>query len=259
MNFLKKILGINKEKQRNDSEAEQKASELRLYPRYPVAQFGLFTIEDEMGHQLQVHDISYGGLAIASCEQPHEWSETSANRVSLSNLSQKCASTLTPVHKLQHLIGYAFIHNNTDTLTFLRPCLEDLRLGYTLQPISEAWRKEEFRGKNWHLLRGDGPIDLMYKSNDAESRIVELQLTIRHDQQYHELRLSQDRWRSYHSIAEPGLAVRMVETNELDKNIVCRAVYIMVGAYSRFPHPPLDSTIKKLLLKLRAPSKQASA
>lgn len=242
----------------SESEAEKAAfTELRLHPRYSVERFSLFKLycQNTESH-IPVQDISYGGLAIFASDRPSSWQQSSAIPVSLLNIGRSCNTKIIPIHKSNQQIGYSFIHESTSTLTFLRPVLEDLRLGYTLQPIAEQWRKAELQGKNWHVLRGDGAVDLVYDLNPKKQKIVDLMLTFLEDKTYHELRFQNEKWKTLQSASEPGVAVRMLKTSQLDITTIHRSINILVGTYSRFHEKALAELIEQLIAILKPARKQ---
>ncbi|MFW7378044.1 MAG: hypothetical protein ACOH5I_04490 [Oligoflexus sp.] len=226
-------------------------ADLRLHPRYTLASLDIFYLLDPNSAPIPIQDISYGGVAIANRDRPQYWLQTSAISLEIKALTRSCRTILMPIHKSSSHIGYAFIHDDIACLEFLRPILEDLRLGYTLQPIAEQWRKEQYQGKDWHMLRGDGPVDLLFRLSPHDAKLLDMMMTIRQNQIYHELRYENERWRTLESMPEPGVAVRMHETPSFNTSTLERCIYILTGANSRFAHPAIIAAISSLILELK--------
>jgi hypothetical protein len=70
-------------------------------------------------------------------------------------------------------VGFCFEHTQPDTLIYLRKIIEPIRHGRSLEELNSEYTSEQYRGKNWHCFRGDGPVDIVLQTDDSEKKVVD--------------------------------------------------------------------------------------
>jgi hypothetical protein len=221
--------------------------ELRQHPRFPLQNFNLFSLNLGQPPQIPIEDISYGGLALPWSPELESYLTTAPIEAALQNLHHEQPCRLTLAHRSPQGIGLAFIHEDPSVLTFLRPGLEGLRQGYSVSWINPDIRQEAYRSADWYLYRGDGPIDLRFRQSQDGHHIVEMFLSFRDQGLYRNLRLEANRFISYQTVAERGVAPRMEPTTDQDhQQTVRQALHLLVGIHGRHPRACLEQLITTL-------------
>jgi hypothetical protein len=130
--------------------------------------------------------------------------------------------------------GFCFIHEDPTFLLALRGVIEPLRWGQSLFAIPKDIAADRYKGDAWFCYRGDGPVDLVIKS-ESPGVISEFLMVFRRGKDYLEiswqhtkLRTSQNKEPNATGVSYSS-AAQMVSTDELDQATIRMALWLISG------------------------------
>jgi hypothetical protein len=226
----------------------------RLHPRYLLPGNGLATLRLPDGTVGTVMDLSYGGIAVvydrAVTTDPARLSSNLEADLTLLDRSIVCRLTpsrMVPQSGDRVLVGFRVQHDTPDALLFLREFIEPMRCGQTLASLPQDFRKERYRSPDWACLRGDGPVDILVRTEGGGGKLAEALLTFKMNDTYCELTFVDGKLRTGHAIksGEGGLmalGTQMSQSAAIDKAVLRHAIAVIVGA-----PPTLQSALAGVL------------
>ncbi len=204
--------------------------ENRRHNRFPLKGYPFFHLIFR-DRKLDILDISYGGLALAKSSNLSQEDELEAI---LHICGQECPIRLAPIHNRRGLTGCKFHHYDHRSLIFLQSFIEAFRQGYSALEIKPEHVEPKYANNNWRMFRGDGPIDLRFRSLEF-GKISEFDVIYRNGEEYFQLHWSRDSNTTtlYKTIDSQGVSSRMTAVH--DHNIEARGIYSLMGFAEKFP------------------------
>ena len=118
-------------------------------------------------------------------------------------------------------------------------------------------KHERFKGDHWHCLRGEGPTDLILKT-DGKTALEEALLTFRVNETYCEISFKNGQLRTgrmqnqkMSSNGPLDVGAQMASTTDIDRSILRQGIYILMSAptpCTGIVQPLLDLALKALRL-----------
>jgi hypothetical protein len=159
---------------------EENREEHRASDRLEVGPHGLARYFDGKGRDAKVIDLGYGGMRVQRKGMPLPAGGDIELDGTLEIVGTTVPLTGKVVHQSPAAVGVRFSHEEPTLLLFLRKYLEGARWGASLQAIGKEHVRDEFKGDDWLVLHGDGPVSMRLRFDSARREVVkELSLTIR--------------------------------------------------------------------------------
>ena len=229
---LKGLLGSNK----TDAHSPKNENQ-RIHYRW-LNHSSLFELTDSASNSFDIEDISYGGLCLNSKDKVKE------GEYKLHFLTESTKVTIQEAYITKSTSGFRFVHNDAELFTFLRPIIENIRKGSSTQIVKRQFCKEPYNGKEWTVLRGEGPIDIQIDS-DKET----VNYTTLLDGQYKAVFLENSKLKTYKEVDKEGLSTRMANTSGLEKHEIIQIVAQIQGINQNISDLELLQSLKNELIK----------
>ena len=185
-----------------------------------------------------IEDISYGGLKVAGA------SIDVNQKLRLRFVNKEIEISLERVYATEESGGYRFIHNDSTLLIFLRPILENIRKGNTVQTILPEHCKAPYNSKDWTILRAEGPIDISINNQDGT-----LSYTFLNDKTYKTIRATNTTIKIFTSIDTEGTASRMEQSRDIDNEDIVIVIAQIQGIRHKLPNIKRLSQLSEQILK----------
>jgi hypothetical protein len=168
----------------------------RLHVRYQLPETLKAELRFKDGSVAKVKNISYGGLGVELNEKSNSDKLPRDELTEFVALGQKMTFKVSLLRWLVTnektvFIGMAFCHDSHEGLHFLRLVIDGLRFGTSLSLLPDTIRKDTYKGTDWHCFRGEGPCDLLIRSNGE--KITQALLTFPWNGSYSEIAMINDR------------------------------------------------------------------
>lgn len=219
-------------------EIEEVVKDGRLHVRYPLPETLKAELWFENGSVARVKNISYGGLGVELNEKSVSDQLPRDEVTEFVALGRKIRFKVQLLRWLETtektvFIGMAFCHDSPEVLQFLRSVIDGLRFGSSLKLVPDTIRKDSYKGPNWHCFRGEGPCDLLLRT-DGE-KIAHALLTFPWNGTYSEITLANDRISTGELVSDSGLAdhrpsPQMQTSRQLNHETLGRAAWILGSA-----------------------------
>jgi hypothetical protein len=198
---------------------------LRAHPRYITETFDSVRVFLSDSKAYPIRDISYAGFSIGS-----SISRIANAEATIEVLGKSIQVFVKLVHAGAHSAGFAFEHRGVETLIFLQPFIERLRVGSSLEVLAKDVLSDKYLGQEFINLRGDGPTDLVLKlKSPGSTEIDSLLMTFRDSAEYYEFRFRGDQIHTGRQLDSTGISARMAETPKLDLSILRTAAATIMG------------------------------
>jgi hypothetical protein len=191
---FKNVFSTSSEAPASNASLEEVRKEMRSQSRYPVDLNDDATVIMAGGWEGRIIDISYGGIAVSfsasKCDLTMSVPVMSSCKLEILGKAHqfqlKTVRTI-PNGKDTLYVGFCFEHSAPDTLIFLREIIEPIRNGRSLEELSSEFKSDQYKDKNWHCLRGDGPVDIVLMTDESKTKVVEALLTLKSGDSYYEV------------------------------------------------------------------------
>lgn len=213
--------------------------ENRRFHRVNVDESALMEVELPDGSKIRVRDISFGGMSLPRGQVAEE---DLSVLLRVLDLSYRCK--LAPTHNSGEALGFSFA--DQAVLFFLQPIMDALHQGASLRPIDATVLKNETQKRYAHVLRGEGPTDILIESTSKPEQ--NCLLTLRKDKAYRQVTWRDGKVSTGRMLDERGVTPRMVEDKVLDAQTLKQAILILAGGLSQ---EDLVKPLKPLLTSLQ--------
>lgn len=219
-------------------EIEEVVKDGRLHVRYPLPEALKAELWFENGLVARVKNISYGGLGVELNDKSVSDRLPRDEVTEFVALGKKIIFKVRLVRWLETsektvFIGMAFCYDSPEVLRFLRLVIDGLRLGSSLRLVPDTIRKDCYQGPNWHCFRGEGPSDLLLRTDGEQ--IAHALLTFPCNGSYSEITLVNDRILTGELVSNSPLAdhrpsPQMQTSRQLNQETLGRAAWILGSA-----------------------------
>ena len=236
-------LGLFKNKEQTTQQDIQKElyrlkKDERLHKRIKIADptFASLTIGETCS--LGIIDLSYGGIAAlvpAALNLPKVSAPIACIQILDRSIAIRLALRRTvSLNATQALAAFAFLHENPDSLLFLRDAIEPSHIGESITLIAPTLRQERYHHPDWHCFRGEGPVDLLLRCEPDSVKPAEFLLTFRIQENYWDLgyrngQLSTGRAAHSNSSAFELGVDTVIPSAELNPYVLRTAIFILLA------------------------------
>ncbi|MBP6218968.1 MAG: hypothetical protein KA436_10325 [Oligoflexales bacterium] len=247
---LGKVLAFFKPKNSSSQEAKilkELKKDARRYQRYPLCSKDILQVQTREGKTYPVANISFSGFAI--CGPTDSKTVPLSEEMKLVFLGQSITvfAKQTYINSNALILGYSFTSDTAHDLILLKELMGALKSGSSLKALARQFLKAEYLDDSWTCLRGEGPTDLLVRTKSKGSLdLEELVLTfLNTEEDYQELRYHNGAFITGKAV-DKGVGARMRSTQDLDQDILKRALLILAGAQDDFS--PLAAHIITILM-----------
>ena len=219
-------------------EIEEVVKDGRLHVRYTLPETLKAELRFGNGSVARVKNLSYGGLGVELTEASISDKLPRDEVTEFVALGRKISFKVQLVRWLETtektvFVGMAFCHDSHEVLQFLRVAIDGLRYGSSLNLVPDAIRKDSYKGPDWHCFRGEGPCDLLLRSDGG--KIAHALLTFPWNGSYSEVtmvngRLSTGELMSDSLRADHRPSPQMQTSRHLNLETLGRAAWILGSA-----------------------------
>lgn len=157
----------------------------RRHQRFSVSHPDFAFVITSRDDWLPVANLSFEGFAVFLSGSDREKLVPSGH-MKIHVLGEETKVFATQAYTDDSIAGYKLVHENSDSIIFLRGIIDYLKMGTSLQFISKEMLREELRHPDWLCLRGEGPCDLQIKVN-ADKEVEQLFLNFRLEENYFQI------------------------------------------------------------------------
>jgi hypothetical protein len=257
VSFFKNLLG------KRNAAAEEKLvhSNKRAYDRYDVSQKAAVNVFLENNIEAKVVNISYGGLAIDVKAPPPTQSIPDSLSGKICIFDQSIQTSFKVCRKVKRTDGSLFlalttIHEQPESLIFLREFIELYRSGMSLAEISPKGINPRFKSGNWKFFRGDGPLDVWVRQSPDFKGIEEALIVFKIGSDYCEIQWREGQLSTSKEMRDESspmhVGSQMASTRELDLRILRLGLNCLAGSgpvVARIVEPLYGLIYTKLGLK----------
>lgn len=151
------------------------------------------------------------------------------------------------------LQSFCFSHRGSELAVFLRPLLQGLAWGTSLEIITQENLKAEYRTPESVVLHGHGPTHLSAALTTDHKNVDSFLLTFRSGDSYKELRYADGRFTTSHQIDRLGVAARMRSDTREDPNVLRLGLAILAGLQDERLTPLMHHVIVQGVERLNSP------
>jgi hypothetical protein len=238
---FKSVFSTSSESRLSHASLEEVRKEMRSHFRFPISFNGEATVVMNGGWIGSVIDVSYGGIAVifesSKCDLSQSVSVMSSCTLKILGKSQNFL--VKPVRNIANgkdsmYVGFCFEHAAPDTLIYLREVIEPIRNGRSLEELSSDLKSDQYKDKNWHCFRGDGPVDIVVQTDGSNTKVVEALLTLKSGDSYYEVGIQGDKLWTSKSIGGSNSQMmggaRMTPSPTPDVSVLRKAFLIIASA-----------------------------
>jgi len=216
----------------NPNVASSGGREKRKHDRWHILSSSFSRLEfgsDPNGQRLDLHNISYGGIACVDGPAAESVAHGQPFGAKLVIATRHINMRLTSVYRRHGIVAFRILHETPDTLVSMRDLIESMRAGASLAPVQKVNVADRYKSDDWTCLHGEEKIALVFRTV-ANGDIVEALMTFKGDGEvYTEVALRNGRISTSQSVVTSGVAPQMNVSSGVDRLTIERACFILLA------------------------------